>query len=285
VLGRVASANARRRQLRDRPFLRLLGELAARAKQNITVFAAAWSPPTTRRGDAMRAMAGSSAGLKDLRTDPHTWSSGMRRQQIGGTELRVVRRPWPKTTLTFTAKALSPTAASPHHVIGTGGAVVLIDARPLAATAGRASGDDYLIGRPRVDRVRAGSGLDFARSIGRRPPIEVGDAASAGRLEIEGFRPGTDVIVLTAASRLAAGRRRGSRRRLCGTILTNLRMCAPSASSGPAGSVLPGMFAPRADEPAPSAADSVHTTRPGAIDGRCRRRGLLTGGHGVATTS
>ena len=103
---------------------------------------------------------------------------------------------------------------------GTTGADVLIDNSTGGGDRleGRA-GDDYLIGGTGTNVYLPGDGHDYALVRGGAARFEV-NVTSPGRLEIEGFRPGTDVIVLigtvSIASVLGSARSDG----FGGTLLT-----------------------------------------------------------------
>ena len=200
----------------------------------ITVFAGGEDPTDHRvAADAMRAygwILGS--GMPDLRTYPQyqvvpRMPDGT---QIGVGEMRVVAPKAQDTTLTFTGDNVFAydRGIGRTTLIGTAGADVLID----NSTDGGdrlegGAGDDYLIGGIGTNVFAPGDGQDYALIRGGAARFEV-SAASRGRLEIEGFRPGTDIIALTGtvslASILASARSDG----FGGTLLT----ISPDGPSG-----------------------------------------------------
>jgi len=116
--------------------------------------------------------------------------------QIGATEMRVVSPTTANATFTFTGDNIF---AYDHGVgaaklIGTNGADVLIDASTAGGDRleGR-GGDDYLIGGVGTNVFVPGAGNDYVLIRGDAAHVVV-DATLTGRLEIEGFRPGTDII-------------------------------------------------------------------------------------------
>ena len=186
-------------------------ELAAMSNANIITVFAGGEDPTDHRvaADAMRAygwILGS--GMPDLRTDPQyqvvpRMPDGT---QIGVTEMRVVAPTAQNTTLTFTGDNVFAydRGIGRTTLIGTAGADVLIDNSTNGGDRleGRA-GDDYLIGGIGTNVFAPGDGQDYALIRGGAARFEV-SAASPGRLEIEGFRPGTDIIALTGTVSLAS---------------------------------------------------------------------------------
>jgi hypothetical protein len=192
----------------------------------ITVFAGGEDPTDHRvAADAMRAygwILGS--GMPGLRADPQyqivpRMPDGT---QIGVKEMRVVAPTAQNTTLTFTGDNVFvyDRGIGRTTLIGTAGADVLID---HSANGGDrlegGAGDDYLIGGIGTNVFVPGDGKDYALIRGGAARFEV-SATSSGRLEIEGFRPGTDIIALTGtvslASILASARSDG----FSGTLLT-----------------------------------------------------------------
>ena len=209
------------------PFAGHWAELAAMSNANIITVFAGGEDPTDHRvaADAMRAygwILGS--GMPDLRTDPQyqvvpRMPDGT---QIGVTEMRVVAPTAQNTTLTFTGDNVFAYDQRhwPHHAERHGRrrrADRQFDQwrRPARGPGG----DDYLIGGTGTNVFAPGDGQDYALIRGGAARFEV-SAASPGRLEIEGFRPGTDIIALTGtvslASILASARSDG----FGGTLLT-----------------------------------------------------------------
>ena len=126
--------------------------------------------------------------------------------QIGVTEMHVVAPTAQNTTLTFTGNNafIYDRGVGRATLIGTTGADVLIDNSTGGGDRleGRA-GDDYLIGGTGANVFAPGDGQDYALIRGGAARVEV-NAQSAGRIEIEGFRPGTDIIALTGSTSLTA---------------------------------------------------------------------------------
>ena len=186
-------------------------ELAAMSNANIITVFAGGADPTDHRvaADAMRAYGWILAsGMPNLRTDLQyqvvpRMPDGT---QIGVREMRVVAPTAQNTTLTFTGDNVFAydRGIGRTTLIGTAGADVLIDNSTNGGDRleGRA-GDDYLIGGIGTNVFAPGDGQDYALIRGGAARFEV-SAANAGRLEIEGFRPGTDIIALTGTVALAS---------------------------------------------------------------------------------
>ncbi|WP_188973992.1 calcium-binding protein, partial [Neoroseomonas lacus] len=185
--------------------------LAAMSNANIITVFAGGEDPTDHRvaADAMRAYGWIlSAGMPDLRTDAQFQIAPRMPDgtQIGVTEMRVIAPTTANTTQTFTGSNVFvyEKGVGRTTLIGTAGADVLIDASTGGGDRldGR-GGDDYLIGGRGTNVFAPGSGQDYALILGGAARFEV-DATSAGRLEIQGFRPGTDIIALTGSVSMAA---------------------------------------------------------------------------------
>jgi Ca2+-binding RTX toxin-like protein len=186
-------------------------ELAAMSNADIITVFAGGEDPTDHlvAANAMRAYGWIlAAGMPDLRADlqfqivPRMPDGS----QIGVTEMRVVAPTTQNTTVTFTGsnvfaydKGIGRTTMN-----GTAGADVLIDNSTNGGDrlAGGA-GDDYLIGSTGTNVFAPGNGNDYALIRGGAARFEV-SASSAGRLEIQGFRTGTDIIALTGTISLGA---------------------------------------------------------------------------------
>ncbi|GEP58922.1 hypothetical protein RSO01_60880 [Reyranella soli] len=186
-------------------------ELAAMSNANIITVFAGGEDPTDHRvaADAMRAygwILGS--GMPDLRTDPQyqivpRMPDG---KQIGVSKMRVVSPTAQNTTLTFAGDNVFAydCGIGRTTLIGTAGADVLIDNSTNGGDRLEGgAGDDYLIGGIGTNVFAPGDGQDYALIRGGAARFEV-SAASPGRLEIEGFRPGTDVIAITGTVSLTS---------------------------------------------------------------------------------
>ena len=193
------------------PFPGPYAALAAMSNANIITVFAGGEDPTDHRvaADAMRAYGWIlGAGMPDLRTDAKyqvvpRMPDGT---QIGVTEMRVVAPTALNTSFTFTGdnvfaydKGIGRTTLN-----GTAGSDVMIDNSTNGGDrlAGQ-GGDDYLIGGTGTNVFAPGDGQDYALIRGGAARFEV-SATSPGRLEIEGFRPGTDIITLTGTVSLAS---------------------------------------------------------------------------------
>ena len=123
--------------------------------------------------------------------------------QIGVNEMRVVAPTAQNTTFTFTGDNVFAydRGVGRTQLIGTAGADVLIDNSTGGGDRleGRA-GDDYLIGGTGTNVYVPGDGHDYALIRGGAARFEV-SVTSPGRLEIEGFRPGTDIIAILGHGR------------------------------------------------------------------------------------
>jgi Ca2+-binding RTX toxin-like protein len=186
-------------------------EAAAMSNANIITVFAGGEDPTDHRvaADAMRAYGWIvAAGTPDLHADLQyqivpRMPDGT---QIGVKEMSVVAPTAQNTTLTFTGDNVFAydRGVGRTTLIGTGGADVLIDNSTNGGDwlEGRA-GDDYLIGGTGTNVFVPGDGHDYALIRGGAARFEV-NAASHGQLEIEGFRPGTDIITLLGTISLAS---------------------------------------------------------------------------------
>jgi len=193
------------------PFAGPYAALAAMSNANIITVFAGGDDPTDHRvaADAMRAygwILGS--GMPDLRADAKyqvvpRMPDGT---QIGVTEMRVVAPTTQNTSFSFTGDNVFAydRGVGRTTLNGTAGSDVMIDNSTNGGDrlAGK-GGDDYLIGGVGTNVFAPGDGRDYVLIRGRAASIEV-SAASAGRLEIEGFRPGTDIISLTGVASLAS---------------------------------------------------------------------------------
>jgi len=193
------------------PFAGPYAEQAAMSNANIISVFAGGEDPTDHRvaADAMSAygwILGS--GMPDLRADlkyqvvPRMGDG----TQIGVTEMHVVGATAQNSTFTYSGDNTFTydRGIGRNTLNGTTGADVLIDNSTNGGDrlAGGA-GDDYLIGGKGANIFVPGDGKDYALIRGGAARFEV-SAASPGRLEIEGFRPNTDIIVLTGTVSLAA---------------------------------------------------------------------------------
>ncbi|WP_428662811.1 hypothetical protein [Reyranella sp.] len=186
-------------------------ELAAMSNANIISVFAGGDDPTDHRvaADAMRAYGWiMGSDMPYLRADPQyqivpRLADG---GQIGVTKMRVVAPTAQNTTLTFTGDNVFAfdQGIGRTTLNGTAGADVIIDNSTNGGDrlAGN-GGDDYLIGGTGANVFAPGAGNDYVLIRGGAARLEV-SAASSGRLEIEGFRPGTDIIVLTGTISLAS---------------------------------------------------------------------------------
>ena len=186
-------------------------ELAAMSNANIITVFAGGEDPTDHRvaADAMRAYGWIlAAGMPDLRTDAQyrvvpRMPDGT---QIGVAEMHVVAPTARNTTFAFAGDNafIYDRGVGYNTLIGTTGADVLIDNSTGGGDRleGRA-GDDYLIGGTGTNVYLPGDGHDYALVRGGAARFEV-NVTSPGRLEIEGFRPGTDVIVLIGTVSIAS---------------------------------------------------------------------------------
>jgi Ca2+-binding RTX toxin-like protein len=142
--------------------------------------------------------------------------------QIGVTEMRVLAATAQNATFNYTGDNVFAydKGIGRNTLNGTAGADVLIDNSTNGGDrlSGQ-GGDDYLIGGRGTNVFAPGDGKDYALIRGGAARFEV-SSASPGRLEIEGFRPCTDIIALTGtvslASILASARSDG----FGGTLLT-----------------------------------------------------------------
>ncbi|MBR0670150.1 calcium-binding protein [Neoroseomonas soli] len=125
--------------------------------------------------------------------------------QIGVTEMRVVTPSSLNATFTFTGANVFgyDHGVGSAKLIGTNGADVLVDASARGGDRleGR-GGDDYLIGGSGTNVFVPGAGNDYVLIRGGAAQIVV-DASLTGRLEIEGFRPGTDIIQVSGSFSLS----------------------------------------------------------------------------------
>jgi Ca2+-binding RTX toxin-like protein len=176
----------------------------------ITVFSGGDDPTDHKvAANAMRAYGWLlSANHPDLRTELQFQIAPRMADgsQIGQAEMRVVAPTVQNTVLTFTGDNIFvyDRGVGRTTLVGTGGADVLID----ASTGGGnrlsgGGGDDFLIGGTGTNVFVPGAGRDYAMVRGGAALFEV-DARIPGRLEIEGFRPGTDIIKLFGSVSLSA---------------------------------------------------------------------------------
>ncbi|MBW6397544.1 calcium-binding protein [Roseomonas sp. HJA6] len=185
--------------------------VAAMSNANIITVFSGGDDPTDHRvaADAMRAygwlLASNSPDLRNeiqYQVAPRMADGS----QIGVTEMRVVAPTTANTTQTFTGGNVFAydRGVGRTTLIGTAGADVLIDASTGGGNRleGR-GGDDYLIGGKGTNVFVPGDGRDYALILGGAARFEV-NSASTGQLEIQGFRPGTDIIALTGSISLAA---------------------------------------------------------------------------------
>jgi hypothetical protein len=189
----------------------VFADLAAMSNANIITVFAGGEDPTDHlvAANAMRAYGWIlAAGMPDLRSALQFQIAPRMPDgsQIGVTEMRVVAPTTQNTTVTFTGsnvfaydKGIGRTTMN-----GTAGSDVLIDNSTNGGDrlAGGA-GDDYLIGGVGTNVFAPGDGNDYALIRGGAARFEV-SASSAGRIEIQGFRPGTDIIALTGTISLGS---------------------------------------------------------------------------------
>lgn len=245
----VASATRAAGNYSTGPSAGYWAELAAMSNANIITVFAGGEEPTDHRvaADAMRAYGWIlNSGMPDLRTDPQfqivpRMPDGT---QIGMTEMRVVAPTAANTTYTFTGSnaLVYEKGVGRAILIGTEGADILIDASTGGGDrlVGR-GGDDYLIGGKGTNVFVPGAGQDYALILGGAARFEV-DAASAGRLEIQGFRPGTDIVAITGSLSLSAIIASAHADGYGGTLLTISAVRTIRLNGILPNQIVPGMF-------------------------------------------